>query len=62
MSVDRSIECDHVDEKKYIRGGFQQRACFQHLSEHHKIEIEPHIDILFDYANQIVHDSRNNVY
>ena len=30
-----------------------KEVCLQHLSEHHKIEIEPHFDILIDYANQI---------
>jgi hypothetical protein len=64
MSIDRSVECrHHVDEKEYMRGchrtaygrcpACQRRVCLQHLSEHHKIEIEPHFDILIDCANQI---------
>jgi len=64
MSVDRSTECHHhVDEKEYLRGcnraaygrcpACQRRVCLQHLSEHHKIEIEPHFDVLIDRANQI---------
>ena len=64
MSLDRPSECRHnVDEKEYIRGchriaygrcpACQRRVCLQHLSEHHKTEIEPHFDILIDRANQI---------
>ncbi len=64
MSVDRSSECHHyVNEKEYLRAcnltaygrcpACQQKVCLQHLSEHHKIEIEPHFDILIDRANQI---------
>jgi hypothetical protein len=64
MSVDYSSECRHnVDEKEYMRGcnraaygrcpACQRKVCLQHLSEHHRIEIEPHFDILIDRANQI---------
>jgi hypothetical protein len=64
MSVDRSTEYrHHVDEKEYLRGcnraaygrcpACQRRVCLQLLSEHHKIEIEPHFDVVIDRANQI---------
>jgi len=64
MSGDRLSECHHHhDEKEYLRGcnraaygrcpACQRRVCLQHLSEHHRIEIEPHFDVLIDRANQI---------
>jgi hypothetical protein len=66
MSLDHSSECHHhrhVDEKEYLTScnrvaygrcrSCQRRVCLQHLSEHHKIEIEAHFDILIDRANQI---------
>ncbi|CAF3770789.1 unnamed protein product [Rotaria sp. Silwood1] len=31
----------------------KEECASEHLSEHHKIEIEPHFDLLIDHANQI---------
>jgi hypothetical protein len=64
MSLDHSSECHHhVDEKESLRScnrvaygrcpSCQRRVCLQHLSEHHRIEIEPYFDVLIDRANQI---------
>ncbi|CAF1169116.1 unnamed protein product [Adineta steineri] len=64
MSIDRSNDCRHYrNEKECMRNcnrtaygrcpACQRKVCLQHLSEHHRIEIEPHFDILIDRANQI---------
>ncbi len=64
MLLNHSLECHHhVDEKEYLRScnrvayvrclSCQRRVCLEHLSEHHRIEIEPYFDVLIDRANQI---------